>query len=86
MHRHRIRKEWVLDALVALIIQPNFPSYSDTQVIGLEMTTQLAHAREQYRWALIRTTSHAMVTARQVFGLNEELGEVSSWEAAVPVN
>jgi len=86
MHRHHIRKEWVLDALVALVTQPTFPSYFDTQVIGLEMTTQLAHAREEYRAALIRPTSYATATVRRVFGLRDDLGVPSSWEANVPIN
>ncbi|RXW24977.1 hypothetical protein EST38_g886 [Candolleomyces aberdarensis] len=86
MHRHHIRKEWVFDALVTLVEQDRFPAIEDTTTLGLEMTTQLARAREEARglllpWNRIRLGSLKDVICRE-FGLTGGLEEpASGWLA-----
>ena len=53
MHRHHIREEWASDALLTLVQQDDFPVIEDTTILGLEMTTQLARAREGVRRLLL---------------------------------
>lgn len=87
MHRHHIRKEWVYDALLTLVQQPQFPSIEDARVLDLEMTTQLARAREgasrlilpwnRFRVAPIRVAPIKEVICRE-FGLNGVLEEPSA--------
>jgi hypothetical protein len=85
MHRHHIRKEWAIDALDALVNQGEFPNIEDTTILGLEMTTQLARARETVKglllpWNRIRLGSPRDVICRE-FKLNGRFEEpTSGWQ------
>lgn len=84
MHEHKIRQEWVIDALVALAIQSEFPEVTDAEVLGIAMVTMLAKSREKLSWLPWnrRRQSSVRQVICEVFKLDGSLVEPSSWKAA----
>lgn len=84
MHKHRIRKEWAIDALVALAMADSFPELKDTKVLGLELTTHLAKARERVSymnpfWNRRRYEPVKAVVC-EVFKLDTGMQQPESWK------
>jgi hypothetical protein len=85
MHKHKIRREWAIDAFVALALRDTFPDQEDTEVLGLELTTCLAKARERVSYMNPfwnrRRYEPVKVVVCEVFRLNSGLKDPESWKA-----
>jgi hypothetical protein len=85
MHRHKIRREWAIDAFVALALRDTFPDQEDAEVLGLELTTYLAKARERVSYMVPfwnrRRYEPVKAVVCEVFRLNGGLKDPESWKA-----